>query len=273
MAAWLEALALRSRGVPALAWGPCAPAPWPSPAVLLADRCSSPPAPGRTGSSWRPPASGSWAPGKSTEVRATPYERNGRPIPDPPVRLVLQRREGGEGRRPRERRRRGLGRRRGAPPSAAPSARQWPSCRCRSGWWPGSPSGRSARSSRWWTPPRRSRLEVEAFDDLGAKVAAGRRSSPARARRSAAATRAARCGRWGPARPRRGWSSRAPRRRVPVRVVEGRSADARPQAVKGNPMEEIERQYEGAGGREKAAEGGEEEVSYFPDASFSASAA
>jgi hypothetical protein len=178
--------------------------------------------------------------GKSTQVRATPYERNGRPIPDPPCAWSSS----------DEKVAKVAGR--GNDAAVASVGPGSATVRCTIGSAVAELPVQVRVVARLSVRPERAdlkvvdaptplALEVEAVDDLGAKVVS--RAAVVTCASEAVCRGDARGQVWpvGPGETTARVELEGASATVPVRVVEGRSADARPQAVKGNPMEEIER--------------------------------
>jgi hypothetical protein len=86
-------------------------------------------------------------------------------------------------------------------------------------------------------------LTVEAFDDAGARVVG--RAAVVTCANEEVCRGDARGQVWpvGPGETKARVEIEGAAAEIPVKVVEGRSADARPKAVKGNPMEDIEREW------------------------------
>jgi len=190
--------------------------------------------------------------GKGAPVHAAPYERNGRPIPDPPCTWSSS----------DEKVVRVAGRANDATvTSVGPGSA---SVRCTIGSAVGELpvlvrvvahlSVRPERAELKVTdPPAPLLLEVDAVDDQGAPVS-GR--PPLVTCQDEAVCRGDGRGQvWpvGPGQTTARLEIEGAAATIPVRVVEGRGADSRPRAVKGNPMEELERKVRE---RERAAEAG-----------------
>jgi hypothetical protein len=178
--------------------------------------------------------------GKATEVHATPYEKNGRHIPDPPCiwsssdeKVVKVAGRGNDA----------------TVTSAAPGTA---SVRCTIGGAVAELPVTVRIVSRITVRPERAdlkvvdapaplQLTVEAFDDQGTPVAS--RSALVLCQSEAVCRGDARGQVWpvGPGETTARVELEGASVSIPVKVVEGRSADARPKAVKGNPMLEIEK--------------------------------
>ena len=178
--------------------------------------------------------------GKSTRVHATPYERNGRPIPDPPCswsssdeRVVKVAGSGNDA----------------AVTAVGPGSA---AVRCTIGSAVGELPVLVRVVARLSVRPERAelkvtdapaplQLEVDAIDDQGSPV--GSRPPLVTCQDEAVCRGDGRGQVWpvGPGQTTARVEIDGAAATLPVRVVEGRSADARPKAVKGNPMEEIER--------------------------------
>ncbi len=202
----------------------------------------------------RPPSVRFVGSGKTTEVHATPYERNGRHIPDPPCAWSSS----------DEQVARVAGRGNDAtitavgPGSAA--------VRCTIGGAVGELAVQVRVVSRLTVRPERVELKladvpaplaltVEAADDQGAPVAS--RAAVVTCASEEVCRGDARAQVWpvGPGETTARVELEGASASVAVTVVEGRSADARPRAVKENPMLEIERKVREREKAEAAARG------------------
>jgi hypothetical protein len=187
--------------------------------------------------------------GKSTEVHATPYEKNGRPIPDPPCSWASS----------DERVATVVGSANAATVTAAGPGSAV--VRCAIGGVVAELPVQVRVVARISVSPERADLQVtdvpaplalsvEAEDDRGAPVP-GRMAAVTCA--SEAVCRGDARGQiWpvGPGETTARVELEGVAATVAVKVVERRSADARPRVVKGNPMEEVERAYQAKQARE-----------------------
>ena len=202
-----------------------------------------------------PPAVRFVGAGKSTQVHATPYERDGRPIPDPPCGWSSS----------DERVVRVAGRGNDALVTAAGPGSA--SVRCTIGSAVGELPVLVRVVARLSVRPERAelkvtdapaphQLEVEAVDDQGSPV--GGRPPAVTCQDEAVCRGDGRGQLWpvGPGQTTARVEIEGAAATLPVRVVEGRSAEARPRAVKGNPMEEIERKVRERERREAAGKNG-----------------
>jgi hypothetical protein len=178
--------------------------------------------------------------GKTAQVHAVPYERNGRPIPDPPCawsssdeKVVKVAGRGNDA----------------AVTAVGPGSA---AVRCTIGSARGELPVLVRVVARLAVRPERAelkvadapaplQLEVDAVDDQGAPV--GGRPPLVTCQDEGVCRGDGRGQIWpvGPGQTTARVEIEGAAASIPVRVVEARSADSRPRAVKGNPMEEIER--------------------------------
>jgi hypothetical protein len=181
--------------------------------------------------------------GKATEIHATPYEKNGKHIPDPPCTWTTS----------DEKVARVAGRGNDATVTAAGTGSAV--VRCAIGSAAAELPVQVRVVARLTVRPERAELavtdtptplalSVEAFDDQGAPV--GSRAAAVTCQREEVCRGDTRGQVWpvGPGETTARVELEGASATVPVKVVEKRSADARPKAVKGNYAEEMVKEFE-----------------------------